>query len=64
MIFFYTNINLITIIPSMIENEKKLINIKKEMENVRELYIKGYIKKNVYQKETRELFELATKYGA
>lgn len=48
----------------MIENEKKLINIKKEMENVRELYIKGYIKKNVYQRETRELFELATKYGA
>ena len=64
MIFLYTNINLITIIASMIENEKKLINIKKEMENVRELYVKGYIKKNVYQRETRELFELATKYGA
>ena len=64
MIFLYTNIDLIIIISSMIENEKKLINIKKEMENVRELYVKGYIKKNVYQRETRELFELATKYGA
>tara|TARA_B100000886_G_C20059328_1_gene341062 strand:+ start:367 stop:513 length:147 start_codon:yes stop_codon:yes gene_type:complete len=48
----------------MNENEKKLLNITKEMENVRELYIKGYIKKNIYQRETRILFELATKYGA
>ena len=55
---------LINMISRMIENKKKLLNIKKEMENVRELYIKGYIKKDVYQKETRDLFELATKYGA
>ena len=47
----------------MNENEKKLIKIKNEMENVRELYIKGFITKNIYQKETRILFEMATKYG-
>ncbi len=48
----------------MNENEKYLIKIKNEMENVRELYIKGYIKKNIYQKETRKLFEIATEYSA
>tara|TARA_B100000029_G_C16986416_1_gene745728 strand:- start:81 stop:227 length:147 start_codon:yes stop_codon:yes gene_type:complete len=48
----------------MNENEKYLIKIKNEMENVRELYIKGYITKNIYQKETRKLFEIATEYGA
>jgi|TARA_B100000287_G_scaffold429750_1_gene483670 DNA polymerase III alpha subunit len=45
-------------------NEKNLLKIKKEMENVRELFIKGYIDKNLYQKETRTLFEIAVKYGA
>ena len=44
-------------------NNTSLELIKLEMENVRELYLKGYIKKNVYQKETRQLFELATKFG-
>ena len=48
----------------MNENEKKLIKIKNEMENVRELYIKGFISRNIYQKETRKLFEIATEYGA
>ena len=44
--------------------EEKLNTIKNEMENVRELYIKGYITKEVYQKETRDLFEMAKEYGA
>ena len=44
--------------------EEKLIKIKNEMENIRELYIKGFISKEVYQKETRVLFEMATQYGA
>ncbi len=45
-------------------NKINLEKIKNEMENVRELYIKGYLTKQVYQKETRKLFELATKFGA
>ena len=48
----------------MEDNEEKLINIKKEMENVRELFVKGFITKQVYQKETRNLFEIASHYGA
>tara|TARA_Y200000002_G_C22216568_1_gene469775 strand:+ start:316 stop:462 length:147 start_codon:yes stop_codon:yes gene_type:complete len=44
--------------------DEKLIKIKNEMENVRELYVKGFITKEVYQKETRNLFEMATEYGA
>ena len=44
--------------------QEKLIIIKNEMENVRELYIKGFITKDVYQKETRNLFEIASHYGA
>ena len=48
----------------MSENEKHLLKIKDEMENVRELFIKGYIDKKVYQKETRSLFEIAVRYGA
>ena len=48
----------------MKENEKDLIKIKQEMENVRELFIKGYITKDIYQMETRILFEMAAKYGA
>ena len=48
----------------MDENEKYLLKIKDEMENVRELFVKGYITKQVYQRETRNLFEMATKYGA
>ena len=35
----------------MEDNEEKLINIKKEMENVRELFVKGFITKQVYQKK-------------
>ena len=38
--------------------------LKDEMENVRELYIKGYIDKKTYQLETRTLFDMATRYGA
>ena len=45
-------------------NKINLEKIKNEMENVRELYIKGYLTKQVYQKETRKLFELVTKFGA
>ncbi len=48
----------------MEEFEEKLGKIKNEMENVRELYVKGFITKEVYQKETRNLFEIASKYGA
>jgi len=48
----------------MDENEKHLLSIRDEMENVRELYVKGYIDKETYQLETRSLFELAVKYGA
>ena len=48
----------------MNENEKHLLKIKNEMENVRELFIKGYIDKKIYQNETRSLFEIAVKYGA
>ena len=48
----------------MEQNEKDLLTIKDEMENVRELYIKGYIDKKTYQLETRTLFEMATRYGA
>ena len=48
----------------MDEKENYLLKIKDEMENVRELYIKGYIDKKVYQQETRLLFEIAVKYGA
>ena len=44
--------------------DEKLIKIKNEMENVRELYVKGFITKEVYQKETRNLFEMASEYGA
>tara|TARA_Y100001970_G_C13667422_1_gene571323 strand:- start:128 stop:274 length:147 start_codon:yes stop_codon:yes gene_type:complete len=48
----------------MVLNENKIEKIRNEMENVRELYIKGFINKKLYQKETRKLFEIATKYGA
>lgn len=48
----------------IVNNKINLEKIKNEMENVRELYIKGYLTKQVYQKETRKLFELATKFGA
>ena len=48
----------------MDENDKHLLKIKNEMENVRELFIKGYIDKKIYQNETRSLFEIAVKYGA
>ena len=48
----------------MSENEKHLLSIRDEMENVRELYIKGYIDKKTYQLETRTLFEMSFEYGA
>ena len=48
----------------MRNTEEKLVALKNEMENVRELYVKGFIDKDVYQKETRILFELAAEYGA
>ena len=44
--------------------DEKLVKIKNEMENVRDLYVKGFITKEVYQKETRNLFEMASEYGA
>tara|TARA_X000000950_G_C13375340_1_gene442085 strand:- start:296 stop:448 length:153 start_codon:yes stop_codon:yes gene_type:complete len=44
-------------------NEKELKQIRQEMENIRELYIKGYITKEVYQKETRTVFEIASTLG-
>tara|TARA_E500000178_G_C16406531_1_gene481051 strand:+ start:357 stop:503 length:147 start_codon:yes stop_codon:yes gene_type:complete len=47
----------------MTKNQEILEKIKVEMENIRELYVKGYLTKNTYQKETRKLFELATKFG-
>lgn len=47
----------------MEEFEEKLINIKNEMENLRELYVKGFITKEVYQKETRVVFEIASTLG-
>ena len=46
------------------KNRKKLEKIRIEMESLRELYIKGYITKNIYQNETRKMFEIATKFGA
>ena len=58
-IFFFFNYNTL-----MEKNEKVLITIRNEMENVRELFIKGYINKKTYQMETRDLFELAVEYGA
>ena len=45
------------------KNSKKLEKIRIEMESLRELYIKGYITKNIYQNETRKMFEIATKFG-
>tara|TARA_Y100000766_G_C18721186_1_gene514008 strand:+ start:633 stop:779 length:147 start_codon:yes stop_codon:yes gene_type:complete len=48
----------------MEESDEKLNSLKNEMENVRELYVKGFITKEVYQKETRDLFEMASRYGA
>ena len=48
----------------MEEVDLKLLKIKEEMENVRELFVKGYINKELYQQETRKLFEIATYYGA
>ena len=44
-------------------NEKELKLIRQEMENIRELYIKGYITKEVYQKETRIVYEIASALG-
>ena len=47
--------------------EKKnhyLSKIRVEMENVRELYVKGYINKEIYKKETKNLYNLAQSFGA
>lgn len=46
------------------DKEKKLSLLRNEMENVRELYLKGFIDKKTYQTETRSLFEIAVEYGA
>ena len=48
----------------MDDKEKNLALLRNEMENVRELYLKGFIDKETYQNETRDLFEIAVKYGA
>ena len=48
----------------MDDKEKNLALLRNEMENVRELYLKGFIDKATYQNETRDLFEIAVKYGA
>ena len=44
--------------------KKKIYRLRNEMENVRELFLKGLIDKKTYQNETRYLFEIAVKYGA
>ena len=48
----------------MDDKEKNLGLLRNEMENIRELYLKGFIDKKTYQNETRNLFEIAAKYGA
>ena len=48
----------------MDDKEKNLSALRNEMENVRQLYLKGLIDKKTYQNETRDLFEMAVKYGA
>ncbi len=47
----------------MENNAKQLKILRQEMENVRELYVKAYISKEVYQRETRKLFEIASTLG-
>tara|TARA_B100000530_G_C15672911_1_gene375007 strand:+ start:285 stop:431 length:147 start_codon:yes stop_codon:yes gene_type:complete len=47
----------------MEKNLDQLKQIRIEMENIRELYIKGYINKEVYQKESRKIFEIAETLG-
>ena len=37
----------------MDDKEKKFISLRNEMENVRQLYLKGLIDKKTYQNETR-----------
>ena len=61
-IFHYNNFNLNNQ-KFMTKSQIKLNDLRIEMENIRELYIKGYITKAVYQKETRDIFELASKLG-
>ena len=46
----------------MSENEKHLLSIRDEMENVRELYIKGYI--DGLSIRNKNTFEMAVEYGA
>ena len=46
----------------MDDKEKNLELLRNEMENIRELYLKGFIDKKTYQAETRSLFEIAVKY--
>ena len=63
--YWHNNVGGSIILFKLMEKfEEKLVIIKNEMENVRELYIKVFISKEIYQKETRSLFEMATKYGA
>ena len=47
----------------MDKNKKQLEIIRKELENIRELYVKGYITKEIYQKETRAIFDIALTLG-
>ena len=46
----------------MQKSQIKLNSLRIEMENIRELYLKGFIDKKTYQAETRSLFEIAVKY--
>ena len=47
----------------MEKNLNQLKQIRMELENIRELYIKGYITKEIYQKETRKIFVIAETLG-
>ena len=43
----------------MDDKEKKLNSLRNEMENVRELYLKGMIDKKTYQDETAYIWNLS-----
>ena len=48
----------------MENKNNSLLKIRIEMENIRELYVKGYINKEIYKKETKILYNLAQNFGA
>lgn len=48
----------------MENKNNSLLKIRIEMENIRELYVKGYINKEIYKKETKSLYNLAQNFGA